>query len=101
MQPAQAGYHELVTQASRNKTLDEILKSPLTVLLGVTPTAAKALAAIHINTVFDLAASATFHAASTIAITNGTNETDSSAPMGRLPLDVVDDAQAGKTVEEL
>jgi hypothetical protein len=101
MQPTHVGYHELVTQASRNKTLEEILRSPLTVLLGVTPLAAKALAAIHIDTVFDLAASATFHAASAIATANGTNGTGSSAPMGRPPLDVVDDAQAGKTAEEL
>ncbi|MFF0110711.1 hypothetical protein [Streptomyces hirsutus] len=106
-----SSYQHLLTAPGAAKSPQEVLGEPVTVLLGVSAQAAQALALIHIETVFDLAASATFHAAvlaagattsgNGVATQNGSAVRHLDARPGRLPLDLVDKPLAGTALTDL
>lgn len=95
-------YKQLLSTQSAAKSPREVLSEPVTALLGVSPEAAGALAQINIESVFDLAASATFRAAALAAGVDGAgNNGAAPAKIEHLPLDLVDKDQAKRPLQEL
>ena len=71
-----------VRTSSSASTADEILRGPVGALLGVSDGAVAALATINVKTVFDLAASRVFAAASDLVAISGTTEIRSAFRIG-------------------
>ena len=89
-----------VRTSSSASTADEILRGPVGALLGVSDGAVAALATINVKTVFDLAASRVFAAASDlVAISDGNAERVQNR-LNAVPADTID-APAGVAVAEL
>jgi hypothetical protein len=77
---------ERVRTTHASRSADELLRAPVAVLLGVSPAAAAALAKIDVQTVFDLAASRVFAAASRLL---SLARADAQVPLSAVPGDVV------------
>lgn len=92
----------LVGPAFITKSPREILDAPITSLLGVNDPAQEALRALYINNVFDLAVSATFRAAASVAqIYDGADPENPTEHINRLPTELIDDSQLVKSLGEI
>lgn len=83
-----------VHTTSADLSLGELLRQPVTELLGLSQDAATALKAINVETIFDLGSSAVFaQAASAVAA--------ATAPLGMLPKDVLDATGQATPINEV
>jgi len=93
-------YTDLVKTTFETKTLPDVLRSPVSVLNGVNAEQERALQRVGVATVFDLALSPLFRAASDIV--EGTSRRDGVLMRhGAVPAGLVDAAAAGVPVETL
>lgn len=90
----------LVKTANSARTADEVLRGPIGALLGVSDDAVAALGSINIQTVFDLAASRIFAAASDLVAISAGNTQRIENRLNIVPSDAID-APAGVPVAEL
>ncbi len=92
---------DLVRADFTARTADEMLRAPVTALLGVSAEAAAALKTIGVGSVFDLATSRVFSAARRlVAVANDTDRGQPETRLGVVPTDIVE-TPAGVAVAEL
>ena len=92
---------ELVRSEHTARTADEILRAPVTALLGVSSAAATALGTIGVASVFDLAASRVFGAARRLAaLADDPDRKRTESRLGVVAADTVD-APAGVAIAAL
>jgi hypothetical protein len=79
----------------------ELLQSPPTVLIGINDTIAQVLASLSIHSVFDLATSRLFNAASAIAQSAPSTNSEAIAQYGFAPSDQVSNGATGTPIDTL
>ena len=93
-------YQSFVKSQFATRTIDEILTSPPTVLLGVSDAVAAALAAAGVHTVFDLAVSVVFDGAARVEA-SGDDPRSVMRRFGRAPSSLVNSAVGAVDAAEL
>lgn len=92
-------FTSLVREAGRSLSMAELLNRPVTILQGASEDAQSALEDVDVRSVFDLAASSLFAAASRIA--DATRPDSELGSIGRVPTDMVDAAVHDVPANEL